>query len=606
MHRILVFLFSMLVIVYILATHTKMLTSIMLLFSLLCLAYVASFKKPTYHETYVNVSPEPKWVPISVEEDISLMEKGLKFYVTSFNKSSYPDYGRVWRNVAPVPDTPDVLSNCTTEPVKAEPSRLMFDINPVFSRKNGFYLGNNRLIGPLSSDIGIQFHNTFTLMFMVKFGNLIPGNLDTEIEIIKLYANSSNNNALTLYIRKNSLQLVNNVQMGQLMFQFADLPAMECHINKNDSLMTFDKDIVMLFYIVKDIDSIRIIQMTEKSNTIVNKLLKLSFTNDDVTFSNKEMVINRQANLNANIFNFAVFNYAMSDDEVTKTFNNLMVNYLKEINQSYGDTVTMYNNAVDYIKQINACPIDNTACSTCGDVGDWCGATNTILANKECRVAISNYCTANPKHDICKCWNKDATYYNSDACKKYRSIFMENPRGFFDDLSIDDIEYIKKRFKLIGLEDCPKDIKKRELGKNEYQDYSLDKLKVNVDTGLAVPKIKQVEKTNTSDPHLQELMIQRPNKALEITPDLYVTDPNIIKDHIEERDDGKCRDKELHTTFSRIKEVPRGAPLIPVEQEVPPEQVEGSGQVVTDIQSLNKRPDSFFNKFMKVMVGVGN
>jgi hypothetical protein len=183
---------------------------------------------------------------------------------------------------------------------------------------------------------------------------------------------------------------------------------------------------------------------------------------------------------------------------------------------------------------------------------------------------------------------------------------MENPRGFFDDLSIDDIEYIKKRFKLIGLEDCPKDIKKRELGKNEYQDYSLDKLKVNVDTGLAVPKIKQVEKTNTSDPHLQELMIQRPNKALEITPDLYVTDPNIIKDHIEERDDGKCRDKELHTTFSRIKEVPRGAPLIPVEQEVPPEQVEGSGQVVADIQSLNKRPDSFFNKFMKVMVGVGN
>ena len=208
---------------------------------------------------------------------------------------------------------------------------------------------------------------------------------------------------------------------------------------------------------------------------------------------------------------------------------------------------------------------------------------------------------------MCKCWNKEATYYNSDACKKYRSIFLENPHGYFDELSIDDIEYIKKRFKLVTLEDCPKDIKKKDMGKNAYQDYSLDKLKVNVDTGLVVPKIKRVEKTVTSDPHLQELMIQRPNKALEITPDLYVTDPNIIKDHLEEqgRDDGQCRDKELHTTFSRIKEVPRGTPLIPVEQEVPPEEG-GAGQVVSDSLSLNKRPDSFFNKFMKVMIGAGN
>jgi hypothetical protein len=607
MYRLLVFLFSMMVIVYILVSHTKVLSTLMLLLSLMALAFVALYRDQKTYESYVDApsKAEKKWVPISTQEDISKISKGLKFYVTAFNDTSYPDFGRMWINVAPK-STDHTGPTCATGPSKPN-TGLTFEINPVFSRHSGFYLGNNRAIGPLSSDLGIQFHNTFTIMFMIKFGNLVPGNVNSEIDILKLYANSSNNNALALYIRKNSLQVINNVQMGRLMFQLSDLPPEECYINVDDSLMTFDKDIVMLFYIIKDIDSIRIVQMTEKSNTIVNKLLLMNFSNDDVTFSNKEMVINRFSNLNANIYNFAIFNYAMTDDDVTKTFNNLTTSYLKEINESYGTTVNLYNDAVDHINTLNACPADNQTCKACGEVTNWCGTNNMLLATKDCKISLYNFCISNPKHDMCKCWNKEATYYNSDACRKFRSIFMDNPQKYYDELSVDDLEYIKKKYKLLHPDECPKDITKKEMGTNKYSDYKLNKLQVDVDTGLERPKIKRLDNTNTTDPDLQEMMIQRPNKALGLTPDMYVSDPNILKDHLDEHDRDPpqdCRDKNL----GRIREVPRGTPLIPTEgamaTDTPGADVAADGQVVDNM--LNKRPDSFFNKFMKVIIGGGN
>jgi hypothetical protein len=593
----------MMVIVYILVSHTKMLSTLMLLLSLMALAFVALYRNQKTYESYVDgpSKTEKKWVPISTQEDISKISKGLRFYVTAFNDTSYPDFGRMWINVAPKSTDDAAGPTCAAGPAKPD-TGLTFEFNPVFSRHSGFYLGNNRAIGPLSSDLGIQFHNTFTIMFMMKFGNLVPGNVNNEIDILKLYANSSNNNALALYIKKNSLQVINNVQMGRLMFQLSDLPPEECYINVDDSLMTFDKDIVMLFYIIKDIDSIRIVQMTEKSNTIVNKLLLMNFSNDDVTFSNKELVINRFSNLNANLYNFAIFNYAMTDDDVTKTFNNLTTSYMKEINESYGTTVDLYNDAVDHINTLNACPADDDTCDSCGEVTNWCGANNMLLASKDCKVSLFNFCVGNPKHDMCKCWNKEATYYNSDACKKFRSIFMDNPQKYYDELSADDLEYIKKKYKLLHLDECPKDITKKEMDKNKYSEYNLDKLTVDVDTGLERPKIKRLDNTNTTDPDLQEMMIQRPNKALGITPDMYVSDPNILKDHLDEhnRDPQDCRDKNL----GRIREVPRGTPLIPTEGGATDKvgaDASGDGQVVDNM--LNKRPDSFFNKFMKVIVG---
>jgi hypothetical protein len=319
------------------------------------------------------------------------------------------------------------------------------------------------------------------------------------------------------------------------------------------------------------------------------------------------MVINRFSNLNANIYNFAIFNYAMTDDDVTKTFNNLTTSYLKEINESYGTTVNLYNDAVDHINTLNACPADNQTCKACGEVTNWCGTNNMLLATKDCKISLYNFCISNPKHDMCKCWNKEATYYNSDACRKFRSIFMDNPQKYYDELSVDDLEYIKKKYKLLHPDECPKDITKKEMGTNKYSDYKLNKLQVDVDTGLERPKIKRLDNTNTTDPDLQEMMIQRPNKALGLTPDMYVSDPNILKDHLDEHDRDPpqdCRDKNL----GRIREVPRGTPLIPTEgamaTDTPGADVAADGQVVDNM--LNKRPDSFFNKFMKVIIGGGN
>lgn len=165
--------------------------------------------------------------PIELEEQYTRIGKNLVVYNTAFNKNSYNNVGNTWFNVAAT----NADGTCDT---KASNAMFNFELPPVYSRKNGFYMGNNRLIGPYSNAFKIQYHNTFTIVLACKHGNLLVDDTNNEIELFKFYANSPNNNGLSLYIKKGSLKNINNVQMGTLMFMYSNKPSMECKLKKED------------------------------------------------------------------------------------------------------------------------------------------------------------------------------------------------------------------------------------------------------------------------------------------------------------------------------------------------------------------------------------
>lgn len=662
-HTLLVVIFIMMVCFYLVTNNVNPPDLWIIFVSLLVLLFTVLKPTPSKGiEGFVNSSLAIKSEVITLadilsthqkmdlEENITDISAALALYTTSFNTKSYPNYGKTWVNIAPSPSVP-------TKDCPIDSRSLTFELNPIFSRKTGFYLGNNRLVGPLSNSLGVQFHNTFTMVFVVKHSNLMVSTGNQEIEFLKLYANSPNNNGMSMYIKKDSLAVENNVQVGSLMFQYADKPPQQCLMNADDSLMHLDKDLLVFFYIVKDIDNIRILYMTEKSN-IIHQLLKFNVSNEDITFSNKEMVINRMVSWNANLYNFALYNKALTDDEVTSFYNHIIGEYMKNVDPSYTKILEKYNTAVDFLTDFTKCPYDQTTCGSCTSVTSWCDSSQVLATGTTCRSAIDKFCTANPKNPACKCWDSSSAVFNTEQCKLYRSIFGSR-ENFLNFLSLDDIEFIKKKYKLMTLEECPKELKEKpSLATTRYDNYDYSKLKVKMEpeaqkrlypsdkkceTLLAPARAPSeldniiVKMPNTmSDSHkghtdhteylkklddafdlplkptdrliiekpinneLESVLLKKPEPVESSTlNDLYLKDPNmnfepdktIAGQQYKQIEDLARREQNSHLRIGQVQRpnTSRAA------QELPAIQQKSFG-VGAD------KPDSFFSKFIKIMV----
>lgn len=538
---------------------------------------------------------------IDLEENIDDISASLVLYTTAFNSKSYPNYGKSWISIAPAPKS-------STKDCSTGDKSLLFELNPIYSRKTGFYLGNNRLVGPLCNSLNIQFHNTFSIIMVVKHSNLMISQGNQEIEFLKLYANSPNNNALSMYIKRDSLAITNNVQMGSLMFQYADQSPKQCLMNTQDNLMHLDKDLLVFYYIIKDIDNIRILYMTEKSN-IIHQVLKFNVANEDITFSNKELILNRLLSWNANLYNFALYNMALSDDDVTSFYNHIMGEYIKNVDQGFTKVVTKYNTTIDFLNNFANCPFDKTTCDACTSVTSWCDSTQMMAAGTSCRKAIDTFCTLNPKNQACKCWDTTSTLYNSESCKLYRSIFGTRD-NFLNFLSVEDLEYIKKKYNLLTLDECPKDIvQKPGFAKTSYTDYDYDKLKVKMEED-AYKRLEKCDKApgpapaaaaTETDSELEKILLKRP-EVVKDKPisDLFVKDPNLNLDpektiagkQYKEIEELARRQQNSHLRIGQVERPETSKE----SQELPALQGQKAFAAGAD------RQDSFFNKFIRIIV----
>lgn len=441
-----------------------------------------SKKLLTTTETYENntaATPPAldasRFSEIAFEEDLTVMVPICSVYITTFNKQSYPEEGQEWFNVAY-----KVRDDCS----KLENKKFTFEHLPMFTRMNGLLLATNRLFGPFSNLLNISLQNTFTIFMAVKHGDFLPSN-QQEIEFLKLYANSNDNNGLSLFIENNSISVENNVQSGNLLFKFVDnAEPIKCVVNPQDTNIVFDKTNLSLYFIVKDIDKVRILYMSgNPTTTTIREIARLTIQETSATFSNKELVINRFGNWKANIYNFGVINEAISDATVSSIHSHIASEYLKATSQEYLNLSNDYNDLLAYVRRFASCPYDQSVCSTCTTITQWNDATQVMTSPPDCKDAINRFCRANTKHALCRCWDNTYGAYNSEACILYRKMFDPNI-NLYDNLSQNDLNYIKQKYKLLYLEECPKQVAEKEtctntdLIKNTYREYDFEKMKV--------------------------------------------------------------------------------------------------------------------------------
>jgi hypothetical protein len=414
---------------------------ILIIIAVIVLVYISFFKGGNLSEHFsASATANTK---IQIEEDTSDVNKTCVLYNTTFNSGSYiPDNGTVWNSVI----NPS-----------GSVKKLTFDLNPIYAPENGFYLGNNRIVGPYSNDLGIDFLSTYTIMIACKHGNLVTNvnsSGNDEIELMKLYANSPNNNGIALYIQANSLSSENNVQVGSLMLQYTDSEPVPCLIDQNHKYINFDRDVLTFYFIIKDTDNFRIQMMTDTSSTI-SQILKFNISNQDINLSNREFILNRLKNWNANIYNIALFSSALSDDDVTKTYNHILNEYMKRIDPNFTSVIGTYNNTVDMVEELTKCPFGDSVCKNCQSVNKWYDVNDVVNSNEQCKKSINEFCTSNPKHHWCKCWDSSLGMYNSVNCQLFRSIFA-GKESLLETLSDADLGLIMSQYNLITNEDCKK------------------------------------------------------------------------------------------------------------------------------------------------------
>ncbi len=455
-------------------------------------------KKETFTDKIDIDSIISKLNTIDVEEDISDIKSRLVMYFTVFNKASFNNMGKIWNNIAGI--KPDGTCH------ESDNTKFTFELSPVFTRRTGLYLGNNRIICPYSNAFNIQFHNTYTIMIACKHGNLLVDDKNNEIELFKMYANSPNNNGISLFIQKGSLQNDNNTQTGTLMFQYANNEPLMCKVDKDHTYINFDKDVLTYYYIIKDTDNVRILMMNEKSNTIY-QILKFNITNTDVTFSNKEAIINRMLNWNGNLFTFGVFDRAISDEYVSVIYTHVLNEYIRNIDKNYSGVLTKYNNTVEILRSLTKCPFNSGVCKACDSVKNWTDINQIVNSSMQCKKAINDFCANNTTHPMCKCWDTSTSSYNGSTCKTYRSLFNggEKTASCIDTLTPDDLELIKKKYGLINPDECPKVIQAPSLIKNTYNTYDWNKLKVEANKpDVRIRSIYQLEEGQEEIKHVQE------------------------------------------------------------------------------------------------------
>lgn len=453
-YEIIIYTFLLLVLVYVVMNYKSIVPMDTVLISVSLVVLLYTYMKNKNHiENFAEI-PTDK---LTVEEDISDLNPSCTMYTTSFNKNSYDTSksGMVWSSLI----TADA------------PKTLEFSINPIFTPQDGFYLGNSDLTGPNCNELGIDFSQTYTILLVCKHGNLVTDNVqDKPVDLFTLYANSGNNNGLRFFIKTNSLVPNNNVQVGELQLQYANENPWPCSVVQGE-LHNFDKDVLTFYFIIKDTDHVRVSMMTETSTNITPLHEENVNPDQSVTFSNRPIVINNEKNWNGYIYNFGVFNSALSSDEVAKTYNHIMAEYMKRKNSDYIGVVSQYNDTIDMIDNITKCPFTSqTVCNSCQSVNKWYDTNQVIGSSEVCKRSINDFCKSNPANQWCKCWNAQSASYNTASCQMYRGIFG-GKSTVLETLSETELEELKQKYGLLTNQQCSTNNKpatKREWSTNKY------------------------------------------------------------------------------------------------------------------------------------------
>jgi len=368
-------------------------------------------------------------------EDLTKIATGMTMYVTCFDERSYPDTGgKLWKNVI----DKNVQGASPVSSSLFQDTHLHFTTTPNFTRREGFFLGNNSLSGPYSYQMGIRGDMAFTVTTMLRFtGDMVQQEQQQTTEeeqqqtegaaedlvLFKLFANTPGNNGLSLYIKPEDGGVENvderRRKISKMYVRFGDAHEFHCVTSPEAGNVTLNADDNYLFVIVKNYNKfkVHILNVNARDDPKLTVVDASMDVDDTVRFSNMDMVINEGGRWNGNIVTFGAYDRALGDREVTTLHDHYTSIYQRQ-DSAFADMA----NQMESLRRAKRCPYDEPTCETCGNVKDWTDTQNVIaVVNEQCKDAITTYCRANPGKAQCSCWDPKNSAYDT-TCKTFRCL----------------------------------------------------------------------------------------------------------------------------------------------------------------------------------------
>lgn len=384
-------------------------------------------------------------------ENLTSINGGLTAYYSCFSKSSLPKQNKTWYNISQFFSS----SDSTCPDVSIGMTHMQFLADPSYSRESGFSLSRNILTGPKSHNIGIVGNSAFSIVLLAQFESFPETN--APYILFQQHANTPGNNGVKLYIKPSVTSLgsgyaVNIVlQVGEKEFSAID------PITGSSSII-ITPGYVNMFAIIKNNDKASLIVIPNVNNINASSSAKMRIisdvgVNEDILFSNKELVLNSNKNIAGNLYSVAVYNKALNDDML----NTLFSHYQTEINKSNAmvqEFATQLQNLKDELQKVKNCPYPKEVCEACNSVADWTN-TNDIIANasKQCLSAIDAYCSNNAHNPLCVCWNPSNALSKSVQCQNYVNIFKDSSTCSVDKIDNQLLDQIKQKNQLCSCKD---------------------------------------------------------------------------------------------------------------------------------------------------------
>lgn len=356
-------------------------------------------------------------VPVKTIDDLTsnknllAISKDLQLFITTYGGYSYNGFGHTLLNIAKhLNGVQDTIS--TSQGVISTRDFTFNEQEAAFSVEKGLYLGHNNISGPMSLNLGITGNSEFSIAIICRHDILTASK--ALINIFKIYGNTIDNNGLTLNIQD---AVDSPIPSGKLVLRFDQQQFVSESI-------PMDPNVMYLYVIQKKPTSIKLTVMSSVDNKPIDVINGNIDSSSDVLFSNKTMCINCFSNWYAYIRAFGIFNVCLNADAIKNIYSYMADEELK-LQDSYKDFQDNIKNAQAAIDALKACPYDKDTCGKCTDIKDWTQIDNVLQSGVPCKTAIQKYCAANPSSNLCKCWDKNSSMYNSPACINFRNIFKD-------------------------------------------------------------------------------------------------------------------------------------------------------------------------------------
>lgn len=418
-------------------------------------------------------------------EDIDdiLEQKTLTLYYSAFSNNSLPQLqNRVWRNISPF--FKDLTYDTSCKLLSYDNTHLEFSEIPYANKHIGVEMLSNRAYGPPSHLMGIQGNGTFTIFTVIKFNGFSQSNKIQNV--FKIYGNTSGNNAITLNIE--GILESKDAKMIHIIPRIYYGDNAEILINNNNGNDYFSLNMEKKYLLI----------LSKKHRNIslhFNDLSKESFSNSNnkiiedvevsevnVLFSNKQMTLNENGNLNANIYAFGIYNMYLMDETVLHKY---MYHELYKSTENFMREARQILQFQNELEMLRSCPYDETVCKEC-KIDDWTDMDKIMYSSEECKKKIDDYCTNNPNNPKCKCWRNE--YKNSPQCISYVNIFKNEKWVHPDHIENEMIENIKNKY---GLCDCENIKKLEDQLKTSKEKLECQRKSIPLDNMLTSPHLNQ-------------------------------------------------------------------------------------------------------------------